>query len=57
MNTFYLVLAAIFVIASGYFVAAEFGIVKVRSTQLAELAGVRWVLVRPASFPPGENES
>ena len=38
MTTFYLVLAAIFVIANGYFVAAEFAIVKVRSTQLAELA-------------------
>ncbi|HVR44208.1 MAG TPA: hemolysin family protein [Thermoanaerobaculia bacterium] len=38
MTTWYLVLAALFVIANGYFVAAEFAIVKVRSTQLAEAA-------------------
>ncbi|MFN2238404.1 MAG: hemolysin family protein [Thermoanaerobaculia bacterium] len=38
MTTLYLILAALFVIANGYFVAAEFAIVKVRSTQLAELA-------------------
>ncbi|HEU5161698.1 MAG TPA: hemolysin family protein [Thermoanaerobaculia bacterium] len=39
MTALYLALAALFVIANGYFVAAEFAIVKVRSTQLAELAG------------------
>lgn len=38
MTALYLVLAAVFVIANGYFVAAEFAIVKVRSTQLAGLA-------------------
>lgn len=37
MTALYLILAALFVIANGYFVAAEFAIVKVRSTQLAEL--------------------
>ncbi|HSN68221.1 MAG TPA: hemolysin family protein [Thermoanaerobaculia bacterium] len=37
MTALYLALAALFVIANGYFVAAEFAIVKVRSTQLAEL--------------------
>ncbi len=38
MTALYLFLAALFVLANGYFVAAEFAIVKVRSTQLAELA-------------------
>lgn len=38
MNAWYLLLALLFVAANGYFVAAEFAIVKVRSTQLAELA-------------------
>lgn len=38
MELFYLLLAALFVLANGYFVAAEFAIVKVRPTQLAELA-------------------
>lgn len=38
MNALYLILALLFVLANGYFVAAEFAIVKVRSTQLAELA-------------------
>ncbi len=38
MDTWYLVLAFFFVLANGFFVAAEFAIVKVRSTQLAELA-------------------
>jgi CBS domain containing-hemolysin-like protein len=37
MTALYLLLAALFVLANGYFVAAEFAIVKVRSTQLAEL--------------------
>jgi CBS domain containing-hemolysin-like protein len=36
--TWYLVLAGLFVLANGFFVAAEFAIVKVRPTQLAELA-------------------
>lgn len=36
MNVWYLLLALLFVIANGYFVAAEFAIVKVRPTQLAE---------------------
>ncbi|HEX6177367.1 MAG TPA: hemolysin family protein [Thermoanaerobaculia bacterium] len=38
MNAWYLVLAFLFVLANGFFVAAEFAIVKVRTTQLAELA-------------------
>jgi CBS domain containing-hemolysin-like protein len=38
MDAWYLVLALLFVIANGFFVAAEFAIVKVRSTQLTELA-------------------
>ncbi|MFZ2490235.1 MAG: hemolysin family protein [Thermoanaerobaculia bacterium] len=38
MSAWYLVLALLFVLANGFFVAAEFAIVKVRSTQLAELA-------------------
>lgn len=38
MDTWYLVLAFLFVLANGFFVAAEFAIVKVRSTQIAELA-------------------
>ena len=38
MPTWYLILALLFIIANGVFVAAEFAIVKVRPTQLAELA-------------------
>lgn len=38
MTAWYVVLAFLFVLANGFFVAAEFAIVKVRSTQLAELA-------------------
>src|SRR5215211_2513244 len=38
MDTWYLALAFLFVLANGFFVAAEFAIVKVRSTQIAELA-------------------
>lgn len=38
MSVWYLVLAGLFVLANGFFVAAEFAIVKVRSTQLTELA-------------------
>lgn len=38
MDTWYLILAFVFVLANGFFVAAEFAIVKVRSTQLTELA-------------------
>jgi CBS domain containing-hemolysin-like protein len=38
MSTWYLLLALFFVLANGFFVAAEFAIVKVRQTQLAELA-------------------
>jgi CBS domain containing-hemolysin-like protein len=38
MEVWYILLALFFVIANGYFVAAEFAIVKVRSTQLSELA-------------------
>ncbi|MBK5259424.1 MAG: HlyC/CorC family transporter [Thermoanaerobaculia bacterium] len=37
MTYWYLLLALLFVIANGFFVAAEFAIVKVRPTQLAEL--------------------
>jgi CBS domain containing-hemolysin-like protein len=38
MTTWYLILAFVFVLANGFFVAAEFAIVKVRPTQLSELA-------------------
>jgi CBS domain containing-hemolysin-like protein len=38
METWYLVIALALVVANGFFVAAEFAIVKVRSTQLTELA-------------------
>ena len=38
MNIWYVLLALLFVAANGFFVAAEFAIVKVRPTQLAELA-------------------
>jgi CBS domain containing-hemolysin-like protein len=38
MDSWFLVLAFFFVLANGFFVAAEFAIVKVRSTQLTELA-------------------
>jgi CBS domain containing-hemolysin-like protein len=38
MESWFLLLAFFFVLANGFFVAAEFAIVKVRSTQLTELA-------------------
>ncbi|HSP34052.1 MAG TPA: hemolysin family protein [Thermoanaerobaculia bacterium] len=38
MPTWYVVLALLFILVNGVFVAAEFAIVKVRPTQLAELA-------------------
>ena len=38
MSIWYLVLALLFVLANGFFVAAEFAIVKVRPTQLTEAA-------------------
>lgn len=38
MSGWYLLLAFLFVLANGFFVAAEFAIVKVRPTQLAEMA-------------------
>ena len=38
MDAWLLVLAFLFVLANGFFVAAEFAIVKVRSTQITELA-------------------
>ena len=38
MPSWYLLLALAFIIANGYFVATEFAMIKVRSTQLAELA-------------------
>src|SRR5207237_813946 len=38
MHTWYLLLAAFFILANGFFVAAEFAMVKVRPTQLAELS-------------------
>jgi CBS domain containing-hemolysin-like protein len=38
MPSWYLLLALLFIIANGFFVAAEFAIIKVRPTQLAELA-------------------
>ncbi|HVS33373.1 MAG TPA: hemolysin family protein [Thermoanaerobaculia bacterium] len=37
MSTWYILLAFLFVLANGFFVAAEFAIVKVRGTQIAEL--------------------
>src|SRR5256886_6969771 len=38
MPTWYLLLALLFIIANGFFVAAEFAMIKVRPTQLAEMA-------------------
>jgi len=38
MPGWYLLLALLFIIANGFFVAAEFAIIKVRPTQLAEMA-------------------
>ena len=38
MPLWYLLLAVVFILANGFFVAAEFAMVKVRPTQLAELA-------------------
>lgn len=38
MPTWYLLLALLFIIANGFFVAAEYSMIKVRPTQLAELA-------------------
>lgn len=38
MPTWYLLLALLFIIANGFFVSAEFAIIKVRPTQLAEMA-------------------
>jgi len=38
MPSWYLLLALLFILANGFFVAAEFAIVRVRPTQLAELA-------------------
>jgi CBS domain containing-hemolysin-like protein len=38
MPLWYLLLAVLFILANGFFVAAEFAMVKVRPTQLAELA-------------------
>src|SRR3954447_19907121 len=38
MPGWYLFLAFIFILANGFFVAAEFAIIRVRPTQLAELA-------------------
>ena len=38
MPTWYLLLALLFIVANGFFVAAEFAIVRVRPTQLAEMA-------------------
>jgi CBS domain containing-hemolysin-like protein len=38
MPGWYLLLALLFVVANGFFVAAEFALVKVRATQLAEMA-------------------
>lgn len=48
MDTWYLILAFFFVLANGFFVAAEFAIVKVRSTQLTELADEGSVRARMA---------
>src|SRR5436190_6238626 len=38
MPGWYLVLAFVFILANGFFVAAEFAIIRVRPTQLAEIA-------------------
>src|SRR5260221_8619734 len=38
MPSWYILLALLFIIANGFFVAAEFAIIKVRPTQLAEMA-------------------
>jgi len=41
MPTWYLILALIFIVANGFFVAAEYSLVKARSTQLADLDSSR----------------
>jgi CBS domain containing-hemolysin-like protein len=38
MPTWYLILTVLFILANGFFVAAEYALIKVRPTQLAELA-------------------
>src|SRR5436305_14884975 len=38
MPSWYLFLAFLFILANGFFVAAEFAIIRVRPTQLAEIA-------------------
>lgn len=48
MDAWYLILAFFFVLANGFFVAAEFAIVKVRTTQLTELADEGSVRARMA---------
>src|SRR5947207_8742797 len=48
MPTWYLLLALFFIIANGLFVAAEFAAVKVRPTQLAELAAEGGIRARMA---------
>lgn len=48
MDIWLLLLAFLFVLANGFFVAAEFAIVKVRSTQIAELADSGSVRARMA---------
>ncbi|HEY0143552.1 MAG TPA: hemolysin family protein [Thermoanaerobaculia bacterium] len=48
MDVWLILLALLFVAANGFFVAAEFAIVKVRSTQLAELAEAGSVRARMA---------
>ena len=46
MSAWYLLLAAFFVLANGFFVAAEFALVKVRPTQLGESTGGRVKMTR-----------
>lgn len=48
MEVWLILLALLFVLANGFFVAAEFAIVKVRGTQLAELADAGSVRARMA---------
>src|SRR5882724_10220943 len=48
MPSWYLLLALLFIIANGFFVAAEFAIIKVRPTQLAEMAAAGSLRARMA---------
>ena len=57
MPTWYLLLALAFIVANGVFVAAEFAIIKVRPTQLAELAAAGSSRARMARRITGNRDT